>query len=99
VKDCARGIALLRLAERLTHRTYNVADGHATKNRDLVDTIKAVLPAATIDLPPGRDPDGPGHDTYLNITRIQQDTGYQPEYGVERGMDDYIDWLKAGNQR
>jgi nucleoside-diphosphate-sugar epimerase len=50
-------------------------------------------------LPPGRNPEGPGQDTYLDISRIHQDTGYQPEYGVERGMADYINWLKAGHER
>src|SRR5207253_11399167 len=35
VKDAARGIALLQLAEHLNHRTYNVADGHATSNAEI----------------------------------------------------------------
>lgn len=55
--------------------------------------------AAVIDLPPGRDPDGLGRDTYLDITRIHYDTGYLPEYGLERGMDDYIGWLRTGHKR
>lgn len=99
VKDSARGIALLQLAEGLSHSTYNVADGRVTKNRDVVDVIRAALPSATIDLPPGRDPDGPGQDTFLDITRIHQDTGYQPEYGIKRGMADFVDWLQAGHER
>jgi UDP-glucose 4-epimerase len=99
VKDCARGIAPLQLAQKLNHRTYNVADGRVTKNSEVVDTIRAVLPAAGIGLPPGREPDGPGQDTYLDITRIHQDTGYQPESGVGRGMADYVNWLKAGHER
>ena len=98
VKDCARGIALLLLADRLNHRTYNVADGRATKNSEIVAAIKAVLPGAQIDLPPGRDPDGPGRDSYLDITRIRQDTGYQPEYSTQRGIAEYITWLQAGHE-
>lgn len=83
----------------MSHRTYNVAAGHATKNREVVDAIRSVLPAAIIDLPPGRDPDGPGRDTYLDITRIHQDTGYEPKYGVERGMAEYLARLEAGQER
>jgi UDP-glucose 4-epimerase len=97
VKDCARGIALLQLADTLHHRTYNVADGRATKNSDVAAAIKAVLPGASVDLLPGRDLDGPGADTYLDISRIRSDTGYQPEYGVERGIAEYVDWLRAGH--
>ena len=99
VKDCGRGIALLQLAERLCHGTYNVADGRATKNSEAIDAIRSVLPAADIELPPGRDPAGPGRDTHLDITRIKQDTGYQPAYGIWRGMADYIGWLTAGHER
>jgi nucleoside-diphosphate-sugar epimerase len=47
----------------------------------------------------GRDPTGPGHDSHLDITRIHADTGYRPQYGIERGIGDYVAWLKAGNER
>lgn len=36
---------------------------------------------------------GPGHDTRLDITRIREDTGYEPAYGVARGMPDLVAWL------
>jgi UDP-glucose 4-epimerase len=98
VKDCARGIALLQLAGPLSHRTYNVADGRATKNSEVAAAIRAVLPGALVDLPPGRDPDGPGKDTYLDITRIGSDTGYRPQYGIERGVADYVSWLRSGHE-
>ncbi len=41
---------------------------------------------------------GESQDTYLDISRIHQDTAYRPEYGVERGMADYINWLTAGHE-
>ena len=56
-------------------------------------------PAARIELPGGRDPAGPGRDIYLDITRIREDVGYQPAYDTERAVADYIDWLRAGNER
>lgn len=99
VKDCGRAIALLQLADHLNHRTYNVATGHATTNGELVDAIKRVIPGAQIDLPEGHDPNRPGGDIYLDITRIHQDTGYQPAYDTERAVADYVDWLRAGNEQ
>jgi len=57
-----------------------------------------VLPGARVDLLPGRDPDSPVQDTYLDITRIRQDTGYQPAYSLIRGIADYVDWLRAGHE-
>jgi UDP-glucose 4-epimerase len=99
VKDCGRAIALLQLAERLSYRTYNVAAGRATTNGELAAAIKKVVPGARIELPEGRDPDGPGRDVYLDITRIRQDTGYEPAYDTQRAVEDYIGWLRAGNER
>lgn len=95
VKDCGRAIALLQLADRLNHRTYNVASGRATTNAEIVAAIRNRIPDARIDLPTG----GTGHPTYLDITRIETDTGYRPAYDTERATADYIDWLRAGNDR
>ncbi|WHX21081.1 NAD(P)-dependent oxidoreductase [Streptomyces malaysiensis subsp. malaysiensis] len=95
-KDAGRAIALLQLTDRLNHRTYNVASGRATSNAEIIAAIKKVVPDARIDLPTG------GATTprnYLDITRIQQDTGYRPAYDTERAVAEYIAWLRAGNER
>jgi UDP-glucose 4-epimerase len=99
VKDCARAIASLMTAETLRHHAYNVGDGRPTSNRQVVAAINAVLPHTTVDLPRGRDPNGPAEDTYLDTARLEQDTGYRVEYGLERGVADYIDWLERGHDR
>lgn len=99
VKECGRIIALLQLADRLNHRTYNVASGRATSNGELTAAIKKVIPGARVDLPEGRDPNGSGQNFVLDITRLRQDTGYEPVYDTESAVADYIAWLRAGNER
>ena len=99
MKDCGRAIALLQLAERLSYRTYNVAAGRATTYGEIAAAIRKVIPDARIELPAGRNPDGPGHDIYLDITRLREDTGYQPAYDTEGAVADYIGWLRAVNER
>lgn len=94
VKDCGRAIAQLQLADRLNHRTYNVASGRATTNAEVIDAIKKVAPQARIELPTG----GSASRNHLDITRIQQDTGYRPAYGTEAAVADYIAWLRAGHR-
>lgn len=94
VKDCGRAIALLQVADRLNHRTYNVASGRATTNAEIIAAVQKVVPDARIDLPTG----GTGSLRYLDITRLYQDTGYQPAYDTERATADYIAWLRAGNE-
>ena len=99
VKDCGRAIALLQLADRLRHRTYNVASGRTTSNAEVAAAIRKAVPGARVELPEGRDPNGPGHDLHLDITRLREDTGYEPAYDTERAVADYAAWLRAGNDR
>lgn len=97
VKDCARGIALLQLADRLRYSTYNIGTGRATRYGDLAAAIKSTIPHAGFDLPAGYDPQGPGKVFELDITRIREDTGFEPQYDLQQAVADYISWLRAGN--
>ncbi|MFI0445928.1 NAD-dependent epimerase/dehydratase family protein [Actinomadura sp. 6N118] len=94
VKDCGRAIALLMLADRLNHRIYNVSSGRLVRYGEVVDAINAAVPGADVTLLEGRNPDRPP-DNYLDITRLREDTGFRPEYDVERAVPDYVDWLKG----
>jgi UDP-glucose 4-epimerase len=94
VKDCGRAIALLMLAERLNHRIYNVSSGRLVRYSEVVAAINAAVPGANITLPAGRNPDRPS-DNYLDIARLRADTGFRPEYDVERAVPDYVDWLRG----
>ncbi|KAB2370963.1 NAD-dependent epimerase/dehydratase family protein [Actinomadura montaniterrae] len=93
VKDCGRAIALLMAAERLNHRVYNVSSGRPVRYGDAVAAINAAVPGADITLPEGRNPDQP-QGNHLDITRLTEDTGFQPEYDVERAVSDYAAWLR-----
>jgi UDP-glucose 4-epimerase len=95
VNDCGRALALLQLADRLRHRTYNVGSGRLTTNAEVITAIKKVVPDARVDLPEGRDAPG----IHLDITRLREDTGFEPAYDTERGVADYLAWLRAGNER
>jgi nucleoside-diphosphate-sugar epimerase len=89
-----RVVALLMLAEGLNHGTYNVSTGRLVRNSEVVAAINAVVPGANITLPEGRNPDRPP-DNYLDTTRLRADTGFRPEYDVERAVPDYVDWLRG----
>jgi UDP-glucose 4-epimerase len=95
VKDTGRAIALLQLAGNLKHRTYNVASGRVTTNADVIAAIRQTIPGADLELPACTSRPGAA----LDITRLRQDTGFEPEYDTARATADYIAWLKAGNPR
>ena len=95
VKDTGRAIALLQLAGRLRHRTYNVASGRVTTNADVIAAIRQTVPDAELDLPAGAGRPGAA----LDITRLRTDTSFEPEYDTARAAADYIAWLRAGHER
>jgi UDP-glucose 4-epimerase len=96
VRDCGRAIAALMLAGKLNHSVYNVGSGRLTTYRELLAAIKAADSGVRIELPSGH---GAQPDVFLDITRLREDTGYEPRYDIERAVADYMAWLRAGNER
>jgi UDP-glucose 4-epimerase len=95
VYDLGRATALLQTAEALTHATYNVAAGRMTTNAEVIAAIKSVVPDFELELEPGSSVP----PSYLDITRLHEDTGYLPEWDVERSVADYIAYFRAGNAK
>jgi UDP-glucose 4-epimerase len=50
-------------------------------------------------LPEGRGPAGSGQPAWLDISRLHEDTGYQPAYDTGRAVTDYLAWLREGHDR
>jgi UDP-glucose 4-epimerase len=99
VRDCGRAIALTQTAKALNHRTYNIGSGRATTNREVADAIIRAVPDAAPALAEGRGPHAPTEDAHLDIGRLRGDTGFEPEYDLDRGVADYVHWLRAGHPR
>lgn len=99
VKDCARGIRLLQLADKLSERTYNLGGGRATSNLEMAEAVEKVVPGARVahELQPGW---GVTYmpDRYMDLKRIEDDTGYFPEYTLERGFREYTEWLRSHDE-
>ena len=94
VKDCALGIQLAHMAPSLQHRVYNLGNGRATTPAQIVAAIKDTVPGFQVDLAPG----GSEAPSYMDITRLRQEVRYQPKYGVERGIAEYLEWLRTHPQ-
>lgn len=96
VKDCARGIRLLQSADRLSHRTYNLGGGRAVSNLEMAQTAEKAVPGARVAhvLQPGW---GTTYmpNRFMDLKRIEDDTGYYPEYTLERGFAEYAEWLRG----
>ena len=91
VKDCGRAIALLTRARNLPSRAYNIGGGKPVTNGDFAAAVKKVYPKAEIPLLPGGGERG---SRPMDPTLIHRDVGYEPAYDIERGIAEWIDWLK-----
>ena len=94
VKDVAAGIQLIHAAPKLAHRIYNVGNGKATRNAELVEAIREVVPEFEAELPPGGD----ARNRYMDLSRTTSEVGYKPTIGVEKGLAEYVAWLRTHPQ-
>jgi UDP-glucose 4-epimerase len=92
VKDIARGIQLLQAAECLEQSVFNVGSGRATSTTEIAEAARAASPGLKVELEPGASIGAREHP-YMDLQRIREAVGYEPEYNITRGITDYIDWL------
>ena len=93
VKDCATAVQLLQMADKLSHRIYNISAESPMQFREFVETVKKAAPNAQVSLQSGH---GPRYrpNAYMDISRIKEEVEYRPQYDLERGVAEYIDWLR-----
>jgi len=97
VKDLATGIYLAYIKKTVCNRVFNISGGKLYKLHEIADAIKKVIPDAEIQLGAGYSEEllkqavirGPG-----NINRAKKELGYEPQYPLEEGIKEYVDWLK-----
>ncbi|MFC6991428.1 NAD-dependent epimerase/dehydratase family protein [Haladaptatus sp. GCM10025707] len=92
VRDIAQAFRLAAFApdEDLTQRVYNVR-GQLATIREAADVVKTVIPDA--DLSVSDEGELPWTQV-LDMTKAQQDLGYDPEYDLETGIREYVNVLR-----
>jgi UDP-glucose 4-epimerase len=95
VADIAQSFRLAAFADEsdLSQRVYNVR-GELASVREAAETVEGILPDADITV----NDDGELPWTQrLDMTAIQEDLGYEPEYDLESGFRHYINVLRKEN--
>lgn len=93
VNDCARAIAAIHAAPELRHAVYNVGAGVPTSVSDVVDAVAAAVPG--FDPPEGLQDSlkERATETYMDISRVRDELGYEPRLTLQAGIADYATWL------
>lgn len=95
--DAGRGCMAATLAAELPHVVYDINAPIAVTLYQLVQELKRLIPGADIEVPQAPTEAGPfkagpiPHDP-----RAEADFGYRPEYDLDRGLREYIAFLKSG---
>lgn len=92
VKDFAKAIRLALKVRDPAFRIFNVSGGACTIQY-LIDTVKRFIPETAIQTEPGKD--SSRTPPIMDITRARQILGFEPSYPLEKGVQEYIDKLKA----
>jgi len=99
VKDAARATALACCREEpAPSSVFNVAGDRAVSLAECAEVLAQLLPDLKITRP--ENPADPGavrpQSVVLSIERAREELGYEPEYPLERGIGEYVEWLQRG---
>lgn len=92
VKDVAEAVAQVLASRSSYAQTFNVGSGHGYSLRQVAASLQRVMQAEPdIRYLPGRDFDVPSN--VLDINRIRQSVGWQPQTRFETGIERVREWL------
>jgi UDP-glucose 4-epimerase len=100
VRDCARVMAMIHLAQKPRHDIYNIGLGRLHSYGDVARMLEKIFPGIRITL--GTDVDTITKTEYdivtrLDNSRVQEEFGYVPEYDLEKGLSALAAWLRDGS--
>ena len=97
VGDAADGLLAACCAKHLNHGVYHLGPGVNFTAGEVAAAVRRAVPGAVIELGPGTEPwtaytkmRGP-----LAGDRLRADTGYSMTHGLDSGIAEYADWMRA----
>ena len=92
VKDTAHGFVLAALSPNAKNQTFNITNGQARSLRELSELLKKYFP--DLKIKEGEvDKHIPLRGT-LDISKAKKLLGYEPKYNLEKGLEEYVEFMK-----
>ena len=95
VKDVAKGFVLVSTHEEAIGETFNITYGRSRTLLDFAMVLKNHFPGLKYEIKE-RDTFRPLRGT-LSIKKAKTLLGYKPDYDLEKGVDEYIKFIKENN--
>jgi len=93
IDDLIQGVALTLLNPAAIGETFNITFGEGRSIKDLAKIIKDRFPDVQVQHR-ARDSFMPERGS-LSIEKAKDLLGYNPEFGLERGFDEYLNWYEG----
>jgi len=94
-KDAAKACVLATYSKSLKSYIYEIGMGRTRSSNEIVEIIRKKIPYANVEIVKEADVSmRPITSKPSNLTPAKQELGFEPEYNMEKAIDDYIEWLK-----
>lgn len=98
VHDIVQGIMAILNAPNLTYDVVNLGESKTISTIDLIKLIEKELgKKADINLLPAQP--GDVEQTYANITHAKSTYHYNPQFPIEKGIQNFVQWYKKKNKK
>jgi nucleoside-diphosphate-sugar epimerase len=94
VVDLAEGLLAAATAKALPRDVYNITGGVLSTRAQFADAVRAVIPAAQIELMPGIDPKRHLRGA-CRLDRVAADFGWRPRFTIGTGVADWAQRLRG----
>ena len=95
VSDIAAGVCTVLDSPSLSHQAYNNSSADLYTVGQVVATLQELQPdLAVTDV---RSGELPGRANRMDVTRIQEDLGFVPQFDLRSGLRDYLTWRRAND--
>lgn len=92
IQDLIQGVIKCIISKDAKNEIFNITFGKGRKLNELAEIIKNSFPNAKL-IYKKRDNLMPMRGT-LNINKAKKKIGFQPEFPIEKGLEQYINWYK-----
>lgn len=97
LKDMANSILLAATCERPERKVFNIGSEEYFSIKEVADFVRKLIPSAKIEVVPPKEKTK-YHLRGLDYKAAQEELGYTSQYTLEKGLKDYITWLRLNIQ-
>ncbi|MFO7872457.1 MAG: NAD-dependent epimerase/dehydratase family protein [Candidatus Undinarchaeales archaeon] len=92
IKDVANGFKLAVQKKAVKNETFNITRGEGRKIKEFAEILKKYFPDLEIKVEPSKH-ERPERGS-LDISKAKKLLGYEPEYSLEEGIKEYVEFVK-----